>query len=207
MSEVWTFLTSQNPATTFLFGLIALIVGALFNSHLNRRRDDRQRAEEAKAVAAALYGEILPLRREVAQLAKIVAKTHFAEGLQANPTLKFDETLLERNTLTDPLLYRSLATKLGLLEPELVLAITSFHANYQSVRDWLPRLIHNEKRPFSYSILSLLNPAKEVVFGVNPALRRIEEILSIKTPAGDPDMKAALSAIDLEEGYYAELSD
>ena len=207
MTEVWAFLTSQNPATAFLFGLTALIIGALFNSHLNRRRDDRQRAEEAKAVAAALYGEILPLRREVALLARIVAKTHFAEGLQTNPTLKFDETLLERNTLTDPLLYRSLASKLGLLEPELVLAITSFHANYQSVRDWLPRLVHNEKRSFSYSILSLLNPAREVVLGVNPALRRIEEILGVKAPAGDPDMKDALSAIDIEESYYAELSN
>ena len=73
MSEVWAFLTAQNPATTFLFGLIALIIGALFNSHLNRRRDDRQRAEEAKAVAAALYGEMIPLRKEVALLARIVA--------------------------------------------------------------------------------------------------------------------------------------
>ncbi|MER9760288.1 MULTISPECIES: hypothetical protein [unclassified Mesorhizobium] len=206
MTAFWNFLTSlQSPATTFLFGLVALIIGSLFNSQLNRRRDDRLRAEEAKAVAAALYGEILPLRQEVAILAKVVAKTYFAEGTQRNPSLKFDETLLERNTLADPLLYRSLASKLGLLEPELVLAITKFHAEYQSVRNWLPKLIENEKRGFSYSVLSLLHPAHEVVLGISPALRRIEQIVGITTPAADPEMKDAIEAIDIESEAFADV--
>jgi hypothetical protein len=39
-------------------GLIALLVGALFNSHLNRLRDDRIRREETRAVAAALMAEL-----------------------------------------------------------------------------------------------------------------------------------------------------
>ena len=206
MAETWAFLTSQNPATTFLFGLVALIIGALFNSYLNRRRDDWQRRQEAKAVAAALYGEILPLRRELAQLARIVAKTYFDEGLGRRSSLKFDYTLLERNTLTDPHLYRSLASKLGLLEPDLVLEITEFHAKYQSVRDWLPKLVQDENRPFSYSVLSFLNPAKDAVLGINPALRRIEKLLKIKQPAGDPDVKDMLSAIDMEEQNWAEFS-
>lgn len=207
MTEIWAFLTSQNPATTFLFGLVALVVGALFNSHLNRQRDDRQRVQEAKAVAAALYGEILPLRREVALLAKIVAKTYFDEGLGRRSSLKFDHTLLERNTLTDPHLYRSLASKLGTLEPDLVLAITDFHAKYQSVRDWLPKLVADEKRPFSYSVLSFLNPAKDVVLGINPTLRRIEKLLKIKKPAEDPDVKDMLSAMDMEEQSWADIQE
>jgi hypothetical protein len=35
-------------------GLIALLLGALFNAHLNRRRDDRLRREDQRAVATAL---------------------------------------------------------------------------------------------------------------------------------------------------------
>jgi hypothetical protein len=57
-----------------LLGFVALIVAALWNFHLNRRRDDHLRKEEMRSVAAALYGEIVLLRIEVALLSKIVAK-------------------------------------------------------------------------------------------------------------------------------------
>jgi hypothetical protein len=40
-------------------GLIALLIGALFNAHLNRRRDDRLRREEQRTVAAALQAELV----------------------------------------------------------------------------------------------------------------------------------------------------
>jgi hypothetical protein len=39
-------------------GLLALLIGALFNAHLNRKRDDRLRAHEARSVAAALHAEL-----------------------------------------------------------------------------------------------------------------------------------------------------
>lgn len=39
-------------------GLIALMLGALFNAHLNRRRDDELRRIETKSVAAAIRGEL-----------------------------------------------------------------------------------------------------------------------------------------------------
>jgi hypothetical protein len=44
-------------------GLIALLLGALFNAHLNRRRDDRLRREDQRAVATALRAELEGLSR------------------------------------------------------------------------------------------------------------------------------------------------
>jgi hypothetical protein len=39
-------------------GLVALLLGALFNAELNRRRDDRLRREDRRAVATALRAEL-----------------------------------------------------------------------------------------------------------------------------------------------------
>ena len=39
-------------------GLIAILIGALFNARLNRRRDDRLRRDDARAVATALKAEL-----------------------------------------------------------------------------------------------------------------------------------------------------
>ena len=47
-----------------IFGFGALMVAALWNFHLNRRRDTALRREEIHSVAAAIYGEILLLRKE-----------------------------------------------------------------------------------------------------------------------------------------------
>jgi hypothetical protein len=60
ISGFWQWLedASQGQATFIgsligsSIGLIALLLGALFNAHLNRRRDDRLRREEQRATAA-----------------------------------------------------------------------------------------------------------------------------------------------------------
>jgi len=64
---------SQQPQGTASFigtlagstlGFLALLAGALFNAHLNRRRDDRQRRHDRTALATALCAE-LQLTREI----------------------------------------------------------------------------------------------------------------------------------------------
>ncbi|WP_295144979.1 hypothetical protein [uncultured Reyranella sp.] len=54
-------------------GLVALLLGALFNAHLNRKRDDRLRADEAqaarRAIAAELSGIVDTLARNADDLA------------------------------------------------------------------------------------------------------------------------------------------
>jgi hypothetical protein len=49
--------------TGSLVGLLAILAGALFNAHLNRRRDDRLRQEEVRAVAVALQSELRGFHR------------------------------------------------------------------------------------------------------------------------------------------------
>ncbi|MBB4465432.1 hypothetical protein [Rhizobium leguminosarum] len=187
--------TVSAAGVTFVFGLIALVTGALFNAHLNRRRDDRLRSEESKAVSAALYGEILLMRQSVQRAALVVANKFFASG-RANV---FNEHTLELTTLRDPRLYPALASKLGLLPPDLVLAITKFHADYEAVREWLPKLVEKPERGYNYGHLFVLHPAKNAVFDIKPALRKIERVLNIADPAEDPDMKVPLELIDILE--------
>jgi hypothetical protein len=67
---VWTWLQGlSGGAATFVgsltgsaLGLIALLIGALFNAHLNRRRDDRLRDEERKGVVRGLRAELARIR-------------------------------------------------------------------------------------------------------------------------------------------------
>jgi len=60
----WLGTLSQGQATFLgslvgaFVGLLALLLGALFNAHLNRKRDDRLRAEERRSVATALRAEL-----------------------------------------------------------------------------------------------------------------------------------------------------
>jgi hypothetical protein len=44
-----------------LLGFVTLVLGALFNAYLNRRRDDELRRTEAKGVAAAIRAELQSL--------------------------------------------------------------------------------------------------------------------------------------------------
>ncbi|AVF02747.1 MULTISPECIES: hypothetical protein [Devosia] len=191
-------LTLVSATTTFVFGIFAIILGALFNSYLNRKRDNRLRELEALSTTAALYGEILLLRPQVARIANLVATAYFDEGFSPRPNVKFDEYLLERSVLSHPTIYLALSNKLGILKPDLILAITKFHADCQEVRDWLPKLLPDEKRGYTYSVLHLLDPAYDAVMGVVPTLRKIENSLSI-VAADDPPMKKAISARRYEQ--------
>ena len=63
---MWEWLSSlSGGAATFIgsltgsaIGLIALLIGALFNAHLNRRRDDRLREIDTRGLAVALLAEL-----------------------------------------------------------------------------------------------------------------------------------------------------
>jgi hypothetical protein len=59
-------------------GLIALVLGALFNAHLNRRRDDRLRKEERRATAAALKAELVSMRKVLTENADVLGDTENA---------------------------------------------------------------------------------------------------------------------------------
>lgn len=70
---MWTWLqTIPSGAASFLgsligasVGLVALLIGALFNAHLNRRRDDRLRKEDSKSLVVALRAELAALHESL----------------------------------------------------------------------------------------------------------------------------------------------
>ncbi len=52
----------------------ALLLGALFNAHLNRRRDDRLREEDRVALASALYAELSGIHRALIENAQYLTE-------------------------------------------------------------------------------------------------------------------------------------
>jgi hypothetical protein len=71
---MWEWIQGLQPgAATFLgalagslFGLLAILAGAMFNAHLNRKRDDRLREEEREALSNALFGILGAIRTSIA---------------------------------------------------------------------------------------------------------------------------------------------
>ena len=183
-----------------LIGLATVVLGALLNASLNRRRDDRIRNAEMIAVAAALYGEVLLLRQELARLAKIVARIHQYTAFDSKPTFKFDEYFLEEIKLSDPLLYKSLAPKIGILKPDLVIAITEFYKDFQVTKSALPLLVDRPGRPYDYGPAWVLRPACDAITKISPALRRIEALAHIQSSAPETlDTGDAEIVLELEE--------
>jgi hypothetical protein len=203
-SQLYREAKGWQTAIGSVLGFGALMIGALWNFHLNRRRDAVLRREEMLSVAAALYGEILLLRMEVARISLSTAGVFVGVGTQPNPTIKFDEHFLEAQTLPEPILYRTLAPKLGLLSADMVVAITRFHSNFQSVKSRLPLLLPKKGRGYTHSVLNVLVPARDAVKEIIPTLRQIESMLSISDPASDPEMGQTNFVIEMEEETFAE---
>src|SRR4029453_9643961 len=59
-----------------LVGLLALLLGALFNARLNRKRDDRLRAEERRSVATALRAELAGCRDALLRNSEQLKEAH-----------------------------------------------------------------------------------------------------------------------------------
>jgi hypothetical protein len=206
MSElgIYAELRSWQQGLAALLGFIALMSAAVWNFHLNRRRDAALRAEEANSVAVALYGEIALLRVRAAQIANSVARVYVAEGTGSGSSLKFDKHFVEANRLPELTLYKALAPKFGLLPSSLLLPITSFYENVQLLDTWVPRLVQPEDRPYTYSPLYVLHPTLSAVKEILPTLRKIEELVGIsdKVSSKPLDVSDAEGVVAMEEERY-----
>ena len=186
-----------------VLGFGALMAVALWNFRLNIRRDAQLREEETVSVASALYGEILQLRKELARIARSVARQHQKRGFGQFTGDQFDRHFIERFKLAEPILYPALASKLGLLPAELLLRIVSFYTAYQETKAWLPMLVDDPGRGFSYSVLTVLKPAKSAISDVEPALRAIEKMAGIDVPADQPPSDPATDVIEIEDDAHS----
>ena len=181
-----------------VLGFLALIFAAQWHFRLNRRRDKELKSEEALSVMAALYGEILVLRNEAALLARGVAQT------RVDPSIKLNQHFVDSHYLSKPLLYAALASKLGRLSADIVLAIIKFHNNFETARSWLPLLVDDKTRGYQHSVLTVLVPARSAVREIIPTLRQMEHVLSILEPASDPDMGMTDIIIEMEEQIFED---
>lgn len=181
-----------------LLGFGAIIAGALYNAHLNRKRDARLRSDEMIAVASALYGEIAILRKSLARMANAVAHRYVEHGVGNIKGEAFDRHFIEGITLPPLRLYPALAAKVGMLPSHIALEIVRFYARFEEAQTWLPRLQEDAERHFSYSVSYVIDPAIEAVTGVLPALTAIEDLAGIKERIATPDIKKAVDAQDFE---------
>jgi len=78
LDAFWSWLGALPPAnasfigtlTGSFLGLLAIILGALFNANLNRRRDDRLREADRIALASTLYAEFNGVYRSLVENAE-----------------------------------------------------------------------------------------------------------------------------------------
>jgi hypothetical protein len=191
LAELYAEAKTWQQGIGALMGFMGLMIAALWNFKLNRRRDAALRLEEMKSVAAALYGEMRMLRARVAATGQAVARLHVALGFNGRHSVKFDSHFVEANKLPDVTLYKALASKFGLLPPDLLIPIISFYENVLAVETWLPKMGDDPSRGYVYSPLHLLEPARDAVVQIVPALQKIEGLIGVPTPgrAGPLDIE------------------
>jgi hypothetical protein len=122
---VWQWLSNASQGqATFLgtltgssIGLIALLIGALFNAHLNRKRDDRLRREDQRAVAAALSAELVSWRDELQSSVTSMRTTSIEPEVA-----KWSVPILARS------LFPEMVSKLGLLSSTTIRSVIAAHS-------------------------------------------------------------------------------
>jgi hypothetical protein len=192
--EFYNELKGWQTGISSIFGFGALILAALYNFKLNRRRDSALRSDEALSVATALYGEILLLRKELEFIAKLIAND------KINKRIVFNEDFLEAHPLSGPLLYKALAPKIGLLSPDLIIGITEFHRDFQEAKLSLPLIVDSPGR--NYSVLTVLIPVRNAIKNIQPTLDKIERMASILKPAENINLIDIEDVIDIEEQKF-----
>jgi hypothetical protein len=112
---MWQWLHDLSPGqATFLgwvVGFVTLVGGALLNSWLNRKRDDRLRREDQRAVATALRAELVTLSLSI---------NSNSETLKKEGYLKPDEGFVAPDYSHSVRIMPEMVPKLGLLDQETI---------------------------------------------------------------------------------------
>lgn len=199
VNAIYEELKGWQSAIGSLLGFVALMLGALWNFHLNRKRDAALRKEEGLSVTVAIYSEIVQLRREAATLAKLVSSIARHSGHGEPGVIKIDEHFLEAHAPTEPSIYKALASKVGLLSVDVVLPIAEFYRQYEEMRLALPLLIEKKERGYDYGFSYVLKPARSAVHNIVETLKRIEGETGIKSGVEDLDLGFTDLIIDVVE--------
>jgi hypothetical protein len=109
------------------FGLIAILIGALVNAHLNRKRDDAARDADRIAVASALYAELQGIHRAFTENA-----VHLEKHLP-NPIEGGGFTVPEPSVKILP----EMLSKIGLLNAETIRKVMNAYVLTEQYLDGL----------------------------------------------------------------------
>ena len=135
VTTYWPVIIAQPPsAAAFLGalagaggGLLAIILGALLNAELNRRRDDRLRDEERKAVAVEAQADMVALLVPAVTYKRIISSCRDrGEPMSIGDLVSFD--LPHREFL------RGAPGQLGVLGPDLCVEIAVTHMWLATIR-------------------------------------------------------------------------
>ena len=197
MAEFYSEMKSWQGAIGSLLGLIALLLGAFWNFHLNRRRDAELRSQEAQSIAAALYVEIIHIRKAVAVLANRYAHRYSQLGV-GRTRREVDDHFVAELKLPEPTLYNALAAKVGYLPAPLVSAIVRFYSDAYVAEWYLAKMRPDDTRGYTYDPRHVLDPAKEAVEGITSHLRTMEALLGIAPADLDLDLRPADDVIEMQ---------
>ncbi len=120
-------------------GLTAILIGALVNAALNRRRDDRLRYIEGRAVAAAIRGELASMKLSISDLLPIwkqgermfSAKRSQQSSIPGGIGIRIDANEYAKLPPSHATIFEANASRLGLLGSDLAGAVTVVYTNYQ----------------------------------------------------------------------------
>ena len=117
------------------FGLTALLLGALFNACLNRKRDDRLRTEEQRAVGTALKAELEGLHRTLNDATATISQDGY---LQPDEQAQVPDLAQSIRVMPEVVL------KLGLLDETTISAVLDA---YGRVNEYSAKLVLLGGRP------------------------------------------------------------
>lgn len=116
----WGVLQQWQQAIGALIGFLALAAAALFNAHLNRRRDDRLKRDESALLALSLVAEVKAIVVQLQAIQRFNEKVAIKTPIDAARKLK---TI----TLPAETVYPHLVMKIGLLPADTAVSVTHFY--------------------------------------------------------------------------------
>lgn len=184
------------------FGLLALVMGALLNSWLARRNERLRRTDEAHAVAAALYAEMIGMRDSLARLARRTSQLESGStGLGRGPKNPFDIHYVEETSMPEPIVYPAIIDKVGSLPPNATADVVSFYTLYREAARWRSFLGDDPIRTFGYSVGWVLRPAYDAVLISNRVLIALRDFAKIDDTPGGTDLGETAILLELEADH------
>lgn len=161
MNDVWIGIIGSLVGS--LFGLLAILGGALYNARLNRERDDRLRNEETRSVATALKAEMASIKNMLdfqvslaSRKSAIPLDIHASDISQA---LLISDALKDRFHLLDDNVIASLVHSHAAINQYIVklLILSNYHADTLRVEDRTTVRVDSDNAPLFLTITKELS--------------------------------------------------